>query len=66
MFDYLLNTKQIKLRDEVRDFVKSIPREMIIANEWYKEYWRNKKAGRIRDMEGDAAEADATDEKIFE
>lgn len=39
---------------------------MIIANEWYKAYWRDKKAGRIRDVEGDAAEADATGEKIFE
>lgn len=39
---------------------------VIIANEWYKEYRRNKKTGRIRDMELDAAEADAKDEKIFE
>ena len=39
---------------------------MVIANEWYKEYRLNKKAGRIRDMESDAAEADARDEKIFE
>ena len=39
---------------------------MIIANEWYKEYWLNKKAGRIRDMEMDAAEAEAFGEKIFE
>ena len=39
---------------------------MIIANEWYKEYWQNKKAGTIRDMEEDAVEADAKDEKIFE
>ena len=39
---------------------------VIIANEWYKEYRRNKKTGRIRDMELDAAEADARDEKIFE
>ena len=39
---------------------------MIIANEWYKEYWKMKKAGKIRDMEPDAAESDAIDEKIFE
>ncbi|HKL00309.1 MAG TPA: acyl-CoA dehydrogenase family protein [Desulfotignum sp.] len=39
---------------------------MIIANEWYKAYWKDKPAGRIRDMEPDAAEAAAADEKIFE
>jgi hypothetical protein len=39
---------------------------MIIANEWYKEYWQNKKDGKIRDMEQDAEEAHALDEKIFE
>ena len=39
---------------------------MIIANEWYKEYSENKETGRIRDMEPDAAEAEAKDEKIFE
>ncbi len=39
---------------------------LIIANEWYKEYWKNKKTRMIRDMEADAAEADAKDEKIFE
>ena len=39
---------------------------LIIANEWYKEYWKNKEAGKIRDMELDAAEAEAKDEKIFE
>ncbi len=39
---------------------------MIIANEWYKEYWENKKNGKIRDMELDTAEAEAKDEKIFE
>ena len=39
---------------------------MIIANEWYKEYWKNKKIGKFRDMETDAAEAGARDEKIFE
>jgi len=30
MFDYLLNCEQKKLRDEARDFVKSIPRQMIL------------------------------------
>ncbi|MDY0223709.1 MAG: acyl-CoA dehydrogenase family protein, partial [Desulfobacterium sp.] len=30
MFDYLLNDQQKKLRDETRDFVKSIPRKMIL------------------------------------
>lgn len=39
---------------------------MIIANEWYKEYWENRKSNKIRDMEPVAAEADARDEKIFE
>ena len=39
---------------------------MIIANEWYKEYGYLKKAGTTRDMEEDASEAHARDEKIFE
>ena len=39
---------------------------MIIANEWYKEYWNRNQADRIRDMEPDAQEANAKDEKIFE
>ncbi|ACN15392.1 Acd8 [Desulforapulum autotrophicum HRM2] len=39
---------------------------MIIANEWYKEYWLKKKSGKIRNMDEDAAEAHAVDEKIFE
>ncbi len=30
MFDYLLNDKQKKLKQEARDFVKSIPRKMIL------------------------------------
>lgn len=38
----------------------------IVANEWYKEYWARKQSGDIRDMELDAAEAYAADEKIFE
>ncbi len=39
---------------------------VIIANEWYKQYWQDKGQGKIRDMEADAAEAEAIDEKIFE
>jgi alkylation response protein AidB-like acyl-CoA dehydrogenase len=39
---------------------------MIIANEWYKEYWENKKSDTIRDMESVSVESDAQDEKIFE
>ena len=39
---------------------------MIIATEWYKEYSENKEACKIRDMELDAAEAEAKDETIFE
>ncbi len=39
---------------------------MIIANEWYREYRINRQAGKIRNLETDAAEADAKDEKIFE
>ena len=30
MFDYLLSEDQIRWRDEIRDFVKSIPRQMIL------------------------------------
>ena len=30
MFDHLLNNEQKKLREEVRDFVKSIPKKMIL------------------------------------
>jgi len=39
---------------------------MIIANEWYKEYWKDRENPRIRDMEMDAAAAHETDEKIYE
>jgi len=39
---------------------------MIIANEWYKEYWRSKPLSQIRDMEMDAAQAHALDEKVYE
>ena len=30
MFEHLLTKEQIKIRDEVREFVKEIPREMIL------------------------------------
>ena len=30
MFDYLMSPEQIKLRDEVRDLVKSVPRQLIL------------------------------------
>lgn len=39
---------------------------MIIASEWYKEYFENKKAAITRDCENDAEEAFAPDEKIYE
>jgi len=38
---------------------------LIIANEWYREYFK-KKGHDIRNYEGDAEEADAPDEKIYE
>ena len=40
---------------------------MIVAHEWYREYFNRKKAGaEIRDYEGDAAESEAPEEKIYE
>jgi alkylation response protein AidB-like acyl-CoA dehydrogenase len=39
---------------------------MIIANEWYREYFRSKETGAIRDFEQDAASADAWEEKVYE
>ncbi|MBU2547220.1 MAG: acyl-CoA/acyl-ACP dehydrogenase [Proteobacteria bacterium] len=39
---------------------------MIVAHEWYTEYLSRKALGRDRDYEGDAAEAEAVDEKIYE
>jgi hypothetical protein len=48
MFDYLLNDEQKQLKQQAREFVKTIPRQM------------------IRDMEEDAQESSAADEKIFE
>jgi butyryl-CoA dehydrogenase len=39
---------------------------LITAHEWYGEYADMKQSGVTRDMERDAAEADAADEKIYE
>jgi hypothetical protein len=39
---------------------------MISAHEWYREYHQAKSARLTRDHEGDAPEAEAQDEKIFE
>ena len=39
---------------------------MIIAKEWYTEYWKNKKSAAIRDMETVSAVSAARDEKVFE
>jgi len=39
---------------------------MIIAHEWYREYFNNKAKGLTRDCEADAPEAFAEDEKIYE
>ena len=39
---------------------------MIIAHEWYREYFAAKKLNLGRDHEADAAEAEALDEKIYE
>jgi alkylation response protein AidB-like acyl-CoA dehydrogenase len=39
---------------------------MIAAHEWYREYHKAKAARPTRDYEGDAPEAEAQDEKIFE
>lgn len=39
---------------------------LIIANEWYKEYFKMKEQNLTRDLEGDAREADQTEEKIYE
>lgn len=38
---------------------------VIIASEWYREYFKNKDR-TVRDFENDAAEADAPEEKIYE
>lgn len=39
---------------------------MIIAGEWYKEYEEARSQGRQRNVEMDAAAADAADEKVYE
>jgi len=39
---------------------------MIAAHEWYREYHKTKAARLTRDHEGDAPEAEAQDEKIYE
>lgn len=39
---------------------------VIIANEWYREHFNDKKLPQVRNYEADAVEADAPDEKIFE
>lgn len=39
---------------------------MIIASEWYKEYFEQKQSAMTRDCENDAEEAFAPDEKIYE
>jgi len=39
---------------------------MIVAREWYKEYWKAKEAGIFREAEWDAPAADDEDEKIYE
>lgn len=39
---------------------------MIIAHEWYQEYFARKASGVERDYEGDAPEAEAAGEKIYE
>lgn len=39
---------------------------MITAHEWYQEFFKTKDKRLARDFEGDAAEADAVDEKIYE
>ena len=39
---------------------------MIIGHEWYQEYFAQKQLGTTRDLENDAAEADAPGEKIYE
>ncbi len=40
--------------------------QLIIQNEWYKEYFKVLSKEDVRDVEGDALNADAEDEKIYE
>jgi alkylation response protein AidB-like acyl-CoA dehydrogenase len=39
---------------------------MIVAHEWYREYFKKKQVGQERDFEADALSADHEDEKVFE
>jgi alkylation response protein AidB-like acyl-CoA dehydrogenase len=39
---------------------------MIVAHEWYREYYKKKQTGQERDFEADALSADHEDEKVFE
>jgi alkylation response protein AidB-like acyl-CoA dehydrogenase len=39
---------------------------LITASEWYRESEAARKSGRTRDIEGDAAEAEAVEEKVYE
>ncbi len=39
---------------------------MIVAHEWYREFQAETEAGRTRDLELDAAEGGAVDEKVYE
>ena len=39
---------------------------MIVAHEWYREYFQRKQTGRERDFEADALSADHEEEKIYE
>ena len=39
---------------------------MIIANEWYREYFGAKEQGSLRNFEADAACADAVEEIVYE
>ena len=39
---------------------------MIIANEWYREYFGSKEGRDIRNFEADAASADAVEEIVYE
>lgn len=39
---------------------------MVIAHEWYKEFFMSRQANLTRDLEEDAAESQAPDEKIYE
>jgi hypothetical protein len=40
--------------------------QLIIQNEWYKEYAKVTSKGNVRDIERDAVGADQEEEKVFE